>query len=321
MCALALTTSEILSPPAPEAGWDVPSAFAYCERLTKQHYENFPVASWRMRADKRRYVYAVYAFARAADDFADEQHIEGGRLEHLERWEAELEKCAAGHPDHPTFIALGETLRQCDIPVQLFRDLLHAFRMDVTKSRYATFDEVLDYCRYSANPVGRIVLAIFDYRDELLEHQSDCICTGLQLANHWQDVDVDRKKDRVYLPQEDMARFGYSVEKLMVRKYDADFRQLLKFEVDRAWELFKEGKPLCSRVGWDINIEMRATWLGGTTILRKIEAVDYNVFERRPQVTTGDKVRILMRALLGIGFPRAQPAPKRATGNGARSHG
>lgn len=305
MCALALTQDEILNPT--HAGpWGLEESFAYCENLTKNHYENFPVASWRIRNEKRRYVYAVYAFARAADDFADEAQFDGNRFPNLERWEAELEKCAAGYPTHPTFIALGETLRQCQIPIQLFRDLLHAFKMDVTVKRYENYDQLLNYCRYSANPVGRIVLAVFDYRDTELEHQSDCICTGLQLANHWQDVDVDRRKDRIYLPLEDIARFGYSVEALMERRSDKAFRDLLHYEVDRAWELFNEGKPLCTRVGADIGIEMRATWLGGTGILRKIEAVNYDVFNRRPEIRLADKISILLRAIFRIGFT---PAP------------
>lgn len=316
MCALALSMDAILNPPH-DGPWGLEEAYAYCEHLTKNHYENFPVASWRIRSEKRRYVYAVYAFARAADDFADEAQFDGERFPALDRWAEELEACADGHPAHPTFVALGDTLRRCEIPVQLFRDLLHAFRLDVTKKRYATFDEVLEYCRYSANPVGRIVLAVFDYRDAALEHQSDCICTGLQLANHWQDVDVDRKKDRVYLPLDDMARFGYSVDKLMARECDASFRALLKFQVDRAWDLFREGKPLCTRVGADIGLEMRATWLGGTGILRKIESVNYDVFNRRPSIAAADKIVILFRALFGIGFERsANPAQKRVPHHG-----
>src|SRR5215510_13029363 len=183
-------------------------AFAVCERRVRSHYENFPVGLF-VPKPKRRYVHALYAFARAADDFADEKAYEGMRQEKLDQWEARLHAAYRGEAEDPIFIALGETVRRLEIPKPLLLDLLSAFRQDTVKSRYDTWEELLDYCRRSADPVGRLVLLVFGYRDSPdLAPLSDSICTGLQLANHWQDVAVDLRKDRVYIPRELRERFG-----------------------------------------------------------------------------------------------------------------
>ena len=209
--------------PAPAAEplqrtWTEAEAFAYCSQLTRSHYENFPVGSSLIPKELRPAIHSLYAFMRTADDFSDENRRAGDEAERmawLESWEQMLTECVEGKAKHPILIALRVTLERHQLPVQWLRDLLHAFKMDVTVRRYATAEELFTYCRYSANPVGRLVLTLFGYRDEALYRLSDHVCTGLQLANHWQDVAVDLKKDRIYLPQEDMNKFGVTVTSLL----------------------------------------------------------------------------------------------------------
>ncbi len=287
--------------PGPERAVSLEEAYAHCAGLTGGHYENFPVGSRSLPPERRRYVHAIYAFSRTADDFADEKISERPpeeRLRLLEDWDARLSRAAEGQPrpaDGPIFLALADTLEKCRLPAALFHNLLTAFKMDVTVLRYKDFEQLLGYCRCSANPVGRLVLHLFGYTDPALFEQSDAICTALQLANHWQDVAVDLEKDRIYLPEEDILRFGYSYEDLQARRFDACYAALLRFEVERAWELFRRGRPLCDRVGKDIRREMRLTWLGGTRILEKIEAQEYNTLAARPKLGFLDKARIVWR--------------------------
>jgi hydroxysqualene synthase len=261
----------------------VEEAFAHCEARVREHYENFPVGLFVPR-DKRPYVHALYAFARAADDFADEPMYEGMRREKLDQWEARLHAAYEGKAEDPIFVALGETVRRLDVPKSLLLDLLSAFRQDTVKSRYDTWDELLDYCRRSADPVGRLVLLVFGYRDapDLLP-LSDAICTGLQLANHWQDVAVDLRKDRVYIPRELRERFSVGEWDLNAGRVTDGIRSLMAELVSRTRALFDRGRPLCDRVGRDLRFEMRLTWLGGVSILDRIEAVGYDVFRRRPR--------------------------------------
>ena len=280
----------------------VADAFGYCERMARAHYENFPVGSLLAPKDRRKHVYSIYAFARTADDFADESYETGElteerRLAALEDWERKLEDCYQGRADHPVFIALAETVRELRLPIQLFRDLLSAFKQDVVKRRYADFDEVLDYCARSANPVGRLILLLFDYREERLTELSDCICTALQLTNFWQDVEVDIRKDRIYLPQNEMARFGVSVDDLLEKRFSARYAALLKFQVERTSELFNRGKPLPNLVSGRLAIELRLTWLGGTRILERIEEMGYDTLNARPKISTADKISLLLKAL------------------------
>ena len=278
-------------------------SFAYCEKLTRSHYENFPVGSVLIPKDRRKYIWAIYAFARTADDFADEGRHPGEtreelqkRLDQLDDWEYKLVKCARGEADDPIFTALGEAMRKLDIPEQLLKDLLTAYRMDVRQNRYKDFDEVFHYCKHSANPVGRLVLLTYGYKDERLHRLSDKICTALQLANFWQDVTVDLAKDRIYLPQDEMRRFHVTEGDLHAKICNRAFRTLLKYCCDRTAALFDEGLPLTREVGRDLKLEMRLTWLGGTTILKKIAASDYDVFRRRPVIGASDKLRLLLRA-------------------------
>jgi hydroxysqualene synthase len=276
-------------------------AFAYCERLTRAHYENFPVGSLLVPKNRRRYVYSIYAFARTADDFADEGYdtplAVQERLAALDDWGRRLEACYRGEATHPVFVALAATVRELELPAQLFRDLLSAFKQDVVKRRYANFDEVLDYCARSANPVGRLVLLLFGYRDEELHRLSDHVCTALQLANFWQDVAVDLEKDRVYLPQDDLARFGCGEEQLFARRFDGRYAALLKFQVERTRELFMQGRPLARLVRGRLSLELSLTWHGGMRILELIEREGYNTLRRRPVITKWDKAVLAARAL------------------------
>jgi hydroxysqualene synthase len=273
----------------------VDEAFEICLARVRAHYENFPVARF-VPKDKRGYVAAIYSFARAADDFADEPMYEGMRQEKLDQWEARLHATYEGQAEDPIFIALGETVRRLDIPKPLLLDLLSAFRQDTVKNRYESWDELLDYCRRSANPVGRLVLLVFGYRDAALAAWSDSICTGLQLANHWQDVAIDLRKDRIYIPRDLMAQHGVKEWDLNAERVDDKFRALMTDLVGRARALFIAGRPLCDQVGRDLRFEMRLTWLGGSGILDRIEAVGYDVFHRRPRWGLFGKLGLAWRA-------------------------
>jgi squalene synthase HpnC len=271
-------------------------AFAYCERMARGHYENFPVASRFVPARLRPYVWAIYAFARSADDFADESRYAGRRAEALAYWEEQLHRCYHGEAEHPVFVALRETVDQCNIPIQPMQALLTAFDMDLTVNRYATFEQLLTYCAHSAHPVGRLVLYVFDYRDPALHNYSDDLCTALQLTNFWQDVGVDLAKDRIYLPEEDRKHFGVSDEMLYARLCTPQFKDLMRYQVARARALFERGRPLIDKVGSDLGFELAMIWRGGTTILDKIDAIGYDVFRRRPTLNAADKARMIARA-------------------------
>lgn len=296
---------EVKLPPTVAAplsrSWSEAEAFDYCSRLTQSHYENFPVGSILIPGPIQPAIHSLYAFMRTADDFADEDRSSGDeaeRLTYLKTWEQMLTECARGEARHPVFVALRRTLQQYELPVQWLQDLLHAFTMDVTVRRYETYPDVLTYCRYSANPVGRLILTLFGYRDEELYRLSDSICTALQLANHWQDVAVDLKKDRIYLPQEDMKRFGVNWLSSSPEGND-EFKRLMAFEVGRTRELFDEGRPLPGRVRGRLRLELRMTWLGGVCVLDKIERVRYDVFNHRPTVTRTDWFWLGLKALRG----------------------
>jgi squalene synthase HpnC len=279
--------------------WTVPQAFHYCERLTYDHYENFPVASLFLPKDKRRHICAIYSFARIADDYADEPGLTAAeRIESLNDWEEQLFDCYRGEAHHPVFVALRETVERFQIPHELFRDLLLAFRSDVTTHRYETFDDVLGYCENSANPIGRLILLLFNYRSESMLLQSDFICTGLQLANFWQDVSVDLQKDRVYIPTDDIREFGYSEEELFQHRVTQGFKDMMWFELDRTARILREGKPLLLEVGTDVALELRLTWNGGMKILKKIERAGFDVLNHHPRLTLVDKASLLLSSLL-----------------------
>jgi phytoene synthase len=287
----------------------IADAYDACTKLARAHYENFPVG--RLVPKKMQpHVHAVYAFARYADDLADEGYAGSAkaqgardvmtpeqRLAALDDWERQL--CApSGTPGlHFIFIALHETIRELDLPMSLFTDLLSAFKQDVVKRRYANFNEVLDYCRRSANPVGRLVLLLHGKREEELHILADHICTGLQLANFWQDVGVDLEKDRMYLPEDDRVTYGVTEASLFDRRADDKYRQLLAFQVARTQGIFDQGEPLTKKLRGLLRLEIRLTWLGGTTILRKIEALKYNTLNHRPTVGKADMALLFLKAL------------------------
>lgn len=279
----------------------VDEAFERRARLARRHHENFPVGSFLLPREHRGDVRAVYAFARTADDFADETIATLGvpeRLELLERWEAQLDLCLKGESAVPEFLALRQAIEGRGLPLEPFRDLMSAFKQDVTKGRYANFEEVKDYCRRSANPIGRLVLQIFGCCDEDALRLSDRICTALQLANFWRDVGVDLDKDRIYLPQDEMEGFGVTEEGLKERRFDEGFLRLMQFQVRRAREIFDSGRRLPNMLGRGLRTEIRVTWLGGVEILNKIEWLGFDTLRRRPRLSKLDFIRLLARALL-----------------------
>jgi squalene synthase HpnC len=266
----------------------VPASLAdarrYCERLARTHYENFPVATLLLPARLRPHLYAVYAYCRWADDLGDETGGPPRALWLLDRWEDELQACYAGRARHPVFVALADTVARLDIPAQPFHDLITAFRRDQATTRYQSFEDVLGYCRYSANPVGRLVLYVCGYRDPERQQLSDYTCTALQLANFWQDVRRDYDIGRIYIPLEDMAAAGYSEEELRGHRYNSNFARLLQTLVARTWLLFRKGLPLVERVDRRLAVDIELFSRGGMEILRLIERQNYDVLSRRPHL-------------------------------------
>ncbi len=283
----------------PEHPPTLEEARKYCERLARSHYENFSVASWFLPARVRQDFFNVYAYCRISDDLGDEVGDASVSLRLLDDWQQQLDECYAGSARHPVFVALNETVRKCDIPKTPFADLLHAFRQDQTVTRYQTFDDLLGYCHYSANPVGRLVLYVCGYRDEQRQQLSDYTCTALQLANFWQDVSVDYLKGRIYLPLESLAKFGVSEETISSGRNTREFRELMKFEVARAREWFHKGLPLASSLDKDLAIDIELFSRGGLEILNAIEKQDYAVLGRRPSISKSRKLALVARAALG----------------------
>jgi squalene synthase HpnC len=274
-------------------------ARAYCERLARSHYENFSVATWFLPRRLRPHFHSIYAYCRISDDLGDEVGNPQHALQLLDIWEGELEACYAGRPRHPVFVALAETVRACDIPRQPFADLLTAFRQDQRVNRYETFEEVVGYCRYSANPVGRLVLYACGYHDDERQQLSDYTCTALQLANFWQDVAVDYGKGRIYLPLEDLRRFGVTEKDITERRATPQFLELMRFEVQRAREWFHKGLALAEKVDSELAIDIELFSRGGLAILQAIEDQGYDVLRRRPVISKTRKLALVARAGLG----------------------
>jgi len=283
----------------PESAPSLAEARAYCERLAKSHYENFSVATWFLPAKLRQHFYNVYSYCRISDDLGDEVGNAQQSLELLDQWEAELNACYAGSPRHPVFVALAETIREFGIPQHEFSDLLVAFRRDQTITRFETFDDILDYCKYSANPVGHLVLYLGGYSDAERQKLSDYTCTALQLANFWQDVTVDYLKGRIYLPQEDFRRFGVSEQDIALRKTTPQFIELMTFEVQRAREWFDRGLPLIKAVDKALSIDLELFSRGGQEVLNAIEAQDFDVLRERPVISRPRKLWLVARAAMG----------------------
>jgi len=274
-------------------------ARGYCRHLARSHYENFSVASWFLPERLRQHFFNVYAYWRISDDLGDEVGDTAASLQLLDQWETELNACYEGHPRHPVFVALAETVRKFEIPKHEFADLLTAFRQDQSVSRYETFNDLLGYCRYSANPVGHLVLYLCGYRDSDRQQLSDYTCTALQLANFWQDVSADFAKGRIYLPLEDLRRFGVSEEVIRDGENTAAFRAMTRFEVERAREWFAQGMPLIAKVERALATDIELFSRGGQEILRAIERQDYAVLGRRPAISKTRKLALVARAALG----------------------
>jgi squalene synthase HpnC len=283
----------------PEAPPSLEEAQTYCRRLARTHYENFSVATWFLPARLRQHFCNVYAYCRISDDLGDEVGNAQQSLELLDQWEAELNACYAGSPRHPVFVALAGTVKQFEIPKHEFSDLLIAFRQDQTVTRFETFDDLLGYCRYSANPVGHLVLYLCGYSDAERQQLSDCTCTALQLANFWQDVYVDYGKGRIYLPLEDMRRHGVSEEDIAQRRATAQFMALMKFQVERARQWFERGLPLVNKVGRELAVDLELFTRGGQEILNAIERQGFNVLHRRPAISKTRKLLLVARAAAG----------------------
>ncbi len=311
MSSIASNDTERLTSVAP--GWSslppeyaIPStapseaeAREYCQRLAHSHYENFSVATWFLPKRLRQHFCNVYAYCRISDDLGDEVGDTSASLQLLDQWESELNACYDGHPRHPVFVALAETVRKFEIPKHEFSDLLTAFRQDQSVTRYPTFVDLLGYCRYSANPVGHLVLYLCGYRDAERQLLSDYTCTALQLANFWQDVSVDYAKGRIYLPLEDFSRFSVSEEEIRTAQNTSAFRQMMRFEVERAREWFAQGLPLVGKVDRELAVDLDLFSRGGQEILNAIERQGHAVLGCRPAISKSRKLALVARAAMG----------------------
>jgi len=283
----------------PERAPSLVEAQEYCRRLARSHYENFSVATWFLPRSLRQDFFNIYAYCRISDDLGDETGDPQASLRLLDEWEAELNACYAGQPRHPVFVALAETVRTLDIPRQPFADLLKAFRQDQQVTRYPRFEDLLGYCRYSANPVGHLVLYVCGYRDAGRQALSDFTCTALQLANFWQDVTADYGKGRIYLPLEDLNRFGVAQADIDTAQNTPAFCEMIRFEVNRTRDWFQQGLPLIAEVNRELAIDIELFSRGGQEILNAIERQNYKVLGRRPTISKTRKLALLARAALG----------------------
>lgn len=291
----ALPPEYAIPPVAPSLA----EARQYCRKLATNHYENFSVATWFLPKRLRQHFYNVYAYCRISDDLGDEVGDPRASLQLLNAWQQELEACYAGSPKHPVFVALSETVQAFEIPKHEFSDLLTAFRQDQTVTRYKSFDDLLGYCKNSANPVGHLVLYLCGYKDSERQLLSDFTCTALQLANFWQDVSVDYAKGRIYLPLEDLHRFAVSEDDIAHQRNTSAFVEMMKFEVERAREWFRQGLPLIQKVSRELAVDIELFSRGGQEILNAIEAQGFAVLGRRPVISKPRKLALVARAALG----------------------
>ena len=272
----------------------------YCRSVCQSHYENFSVASLLLPRHLRSHFHAIYAYCRWSDDLADETGDRDTALSLLAWWRNELQLSFENKSNHPVMIALHDTVTEFSIPPEPFLNLLTAFEQDQRVNRYDSFEQLLGYCRNSANPVGHLVLYLFRSFDPARAELSDHICTGLQLANFWQDVARDSTIDRLYLPKEDLARFGYSQEDWRANRFTPAFRELMTFEVDRTRQFFERGKPLLAMLPHRLRCNIDLFILGGEAVLAGIERVGYDVWKTRPVVSKWQKLKILSRASFGL---------------------
>ena len=283
----------------PEHAPSIAEAQEYCRRLARSHYENFHVVSWLLPGHLQQHFYNVYAYCRISDDLGDEVGNTAVSLQLLDQWELELDACYDGSPRHPVFVALAETVRKFEIPKHEFSDLLTAFRQDQSVSRYETFDDLLGYCRYSANPVGHLVLYLCGYRDAERQLLSDYTCTALQLANFWQDVTADFARGRLYLPLQDLRRFRVREQSVLDSDNTSAFCEMMRFEVERAREWFTQGLPLVGKVDRALALDIELFSRGGQEILNAIERQGFAVLGQRPAISKSRKLALVARAALG----------------------
>lgn len=287
-----------------DRAYSLAEAQEYCARLAKSHYENFLVASLFVPRELRPHFYSVYAYCRIADDLGDESGGAHNALPLLDWWQEELDACYTGVPRHPVFVALSETNMAFAIPKTPYADLLTAFRQDQTTTRYETYEDLLGYCRNSANPVGRLVLYLCGYRDPERQTLSDATCTALQLANFWQDVARDYAIGRIYLPLEDLRRFGVTEDDIAARRFSPAFADLLRFECERTETLFQEGAKLRALVHKRVRLDIEMFSRGGEEILRRIAAQGYDVLTSRPTIPKKRQIAMLGGRLMKGLFAR-----------------
>jgi squalene synthase HpnC len=295
----------VRSPEALRKTFTPGEAAAYTRWLATYHYENFHVVSFLLPKRLHQDFYNVYAYCRWADDLGDEMGDTAESLRLLAWWRSELEAMYAGRATHPVFVALAPTVERHSIPREPFADLVQAFIQDQTVTRYRNWDELFGYCRYSANPVGRLVLYLCGYCDAERQRLSDATCTALQLANFWQDVTVDLLKDRVYIPLDIMARHGYTVDDLYARRFTPGFRETMREIVERARELFAAGLPLVRKVDRRLALDLDLFSRGGLRVLDKIREQDYDVLGARPAISKVERVRLLAASLARVAFQGA----------------
>src|SRR5271168_1860687 len=288
----------------PPRGCSAAEAQAYTRWLATHHYENFAVVSWLLPKSLHQHFYNVYAYCRWADDLGDEIPETIRALELLDWWEHELRLCYQGRPTHPVFVALRQTVEAKEIPERPFADLLKAFRQDQVVKRYETWDAMIDYCVYSANPVGRLVLYLCGYSDAARQKMSDATCTALQLANFWQDVSRDLEKGRIYIPLEALAAHGLTDADIVGKKFDARYVGLMKSLIARTRELFDAGRPLAQTVQPFLRTDLEMFTRGGLAILDAIESSGYNTLQARPSVSKLTQVKLLTQTLAVTAFSR-----------------
>ncbi len=298
METLTLTAENIEHPYKVQGVVTPQEARDYCKRLATRHYENFLVAGVFCPKPLRQHFYNVYAYCRISDDLSDEIGDTKKSLILLDWWEDEMNAMYAGSPRHPVFVALAETVAKFGIPPDPFRDLLTAFRQDQVMTRYETYDDLIGYCVNSANPVGRLVLYLCGYNDATRLALSDKTCTALQLANFWQDVTRDLVKDRIYLPLEDLRRFGVTEAQLFERKFSPEFGKLMRFEVERTYLLFEEGAKLGAMVDKRVRLDIEMFSQGGIEVLKLIEKQNYDTLTSRPSVSKRRQMALLFGRLI-----------------------
>lgn len=287
-------------PNASTNGVSLTEARQYCRDLAKVHYENFPVSSWLVPAKLRPHMQAVYAYCRWADDLGDAAPEDYNRTELLQWWRTQLYACFEGEQSHPVFVALAETIEQCLLPIEPFDRLIEAFLRDQTQTSYDTYDDLLSYCHFSANPVGELVLRVFGQFEESILPYSNAICTSLQLINFWQDVARDWEMGRLYLPKQDLAQFGVTLEMLEQPTACNEVKQLLQFQVERTRKQMQQGIPLLLHLNGRLRLEIHAIIQGGLKVLHLIKEQDYDVLHQRPKLTKWHLLEIGLTSLFSL---------------------